>query len=123
MPWLSGWLDFAGERGDHTCISMRHSHALPPPRTQGCLAVTRAFGDRSLQPYVIADPYISCRPVNLEQVWGERMPDFTRGCRDAGQKATPWHSRPPSLPSTDPPPPPLHCRTHSCTLSLMASPI
>lgn len=45
--------------------------ASPPHCSQGCLAVTRAFGDRSLQPYVIADPYISCRPVNLEQVWEE----------------------------------------------------
>ena len=119
--WLAGFCRGAWRSYVHFHASLPCSP--PPPRTQGCLAVTRAFGDRSLQPYVIADPYISCRPVNLEQVWGERMPDFTRGCRDAGQKATPWHSRPPSLPSTDPPPPPLHCRTHSCTLSLMASPI
>lgn len=32
--------------------------------TQGCLAVSRAFGDRTLQPYVIADPHVSTRPIN-----------------------------------------------------------
>mmetsp|Transcript_37253 Transcript_37253/g.82877 ORF Transcript_37253/g.82877 Transcript_37253/m.82877 type:complete len:468 (+) Transcript_37253:278-1681(+) len=36
-------------------------------RVQGCLAVSRAFGDRTLQPYVIADPYVCSRPLNLDQ--------------------------------------------------------
>lgn len=36
-------------------------------RVQGCLAVSRAFGDKSLQPYVIADPFISYRPINPDQ--------------------------------------------------------
>ena len=29
--------------------------------------MSRAFGDKSLQPYVIADPYISYRPINPDQ--------------------------------------------------------
>lgn len=36
-------------------------------RVQGCLAVSRAFGDKTLHPYVIADPYISTRQLNLDQ--------------------------------------------------------
>ncbi|KAG1668651.1 hypothetical protein FOA52_001256 [Chlamydomonas sp. UWO 241] len=36
-------------------------------RVQGCLAVSRAFGDRALHPFVIAEPYISVRPVNPDQ--------------------------------------------------------
>ena len=37
-------------------------------RVQGCLAVSRAFGDKALHPYVIAEPFISARPLNLDQV-------------------------------------------------------
>ncbi len=33
-------------------------------RVQGCLAVSRAFGDKTLAPYVIADPFISVRPID-----------------------------------------------------------
>mmetsp|Transcript_7854 Transcript_7854/g.13503 ORF Transcript_7854/g.13503 Transcript_7854/m.13503 type:complete len:475 (+) Transcript_7854:108-1532(+) len=33
-------------------------------RVQGCLAVSRAFGDRTLQPYVISNPYLSCRALD-----------------------------------------------------------
>uniref|UniRef100_A0A7R9YQJ1 PPM-type phosphatase domain-containing protein n=1 Tax=Chlamydomonas euryale TaxID=1486919 RepID=A0A7R9YQJ1_9CHLO len=36
-------------------------------RVQGCLAVSRAFGDKSLQPYVTAEPHISVRVVDREQ--------------------------------------------------------
>eukprot|EP00798_Chlamydomonas_sp_ICE-L_P011398 gene11398-12098_t len=35
-------------------------------RVQGCLAVSRAFGDRALQPYVIADPHVLTRVINPE---------------------------------------------------------
>eukprot|EP00798_Chlamydomonas_sp_ICE-L_P028039 gene28039-31140_t len=35
-------------------------------RVQGCLAVSRAFGDKTLQPYVIADPYVKARQLNPE---------------------------------------------------------
>ncbi len=50
-----------------SCLVLTESS---PPATllpQGCLAVSRAFGDRSLQPYVIADPYISCRPIDPDK--------------------------------------------------------
>ncbi|KAL6754068.1 phosphatase 2C-like domain-containing protein [Haematococcus lacustris] len=33
-------------------------------RVQGCLAVSRAFGDRTLQPYVIPDPHVLGRPLD-----------------------------------------------------------
>lgn len=41
------------------------AHIIFPP--QGCLAVSRAFGDRTLQPYVIADPHVHSRPLDPEQ--------------------------------------------------------
>jgi serine/threonine protein phosphatase PrpC len=31
---------------------------------QGCLAVSRAFGDRTLQPFVIADPHVQARELD-----------------------------------------------------------
>ncbi|GFH07144.1 PPM-type phosphatase domain-containing protein, partial [Haematococcus lacustris] len=33
-------------------------------RVQGCLAVSRAFGDRTLQPFVIPDPHVLGRPLD-----------------------------------------------------------
>lgn len=29
--------------------------------------MSRAFGDRTLQPYVIADPHVLCRPLDIDQ--------------------------------------------------------
>jgi hypothetical protein len=49
-------------------INLTGSECFISSLLKGCLAVTRAFGDRSLQPYVIADPDIKYRPVDIEQV-------------------------------------------------------
>jgi hypothetical protein len=47
-----------------TCIPTSSFAAM---YIQGCLAVSRAFGDRTLQPYVIADPHIHNRSLEPDR--------------------------------------------------------